>query len=96
MSDELRGRIARHACVPCLRRGGSRLREAHASSGAGRSRRQAEHCHYGLLKCLIDFHANTGTQIAITLVPLTLILSPVIGGEGRARGVVVGGRENRP
>jgi len=33
----------------------------------------------------IDFHVNNGTKIAITLGPLTLILSPVVGGEGRVR-----------
>jgi hypothetical protein len=35
----------------------------------------------------IDFHVNNGTKIAITLDPLTFILSPVVGGEGRVRGM---------
>ena len=30
----------------------------------------------------IDFRINNGTKIAITLDPLTFILSPVSGGEG--------------
>ena len=33
----------------------------------------------------IDFHVNNGTKIAITLDPLTFILSPIVGGEGRVR-----------
>jgi hypothetical protein len=37
--------------------------------------------------CIIDFHVNNGTKIAITLDPLTFILSPVLGGEGRVRGM---------
>jgi hypothetical protein len=37
--------------------------------------------------CIIDFHVNNGTKIAITLDPLTFILSPVVGGEGRVRGM---------
>jgi hypothetical protein len=36
---------------------------------------------------VIDFQVNNGTKIAITLDPLTFILSPVVGGEGRVRGV---------
>jgi hypothetical protein len=37
---------------------------------------------------IIDFHINNGTKIAITLdPPLTFILSPVVGGEGRVRGM---------
>jgi hypothetical protein len=36
---------------------------------------------------IIDFHVNNGTKIAITLDPLTFILSPVVGGEGRVRGM---------
>jgi hypothetical protein len=39
--------------------------------------------------CIIDFHVNNGTKIAITLDPLTFILSPVVGGEGRVRGDVI-------
>jgi hypothetical protein len=34
-----------------------------------------------------DFHVNNGTKIAITLGPLTFILSPAVGGEGRVRGM---------
>jgi hypothetical protein len=36
---------------------------------------------------LIDFHINNGTKIAIPLGPLTFILSPIAGGEGRMRGI---------
>jgi len=35
----------------------------------------------------IDFHVNNGTKIAITLDPLTFILSPIVGGEGRVGGM---------
>jgi hypothetical protein len=35
----------------------------------------------------IDFHINNGTKIAIALDPLTFILSPDYGGEGRVRGM---------
>jgi hypothetical protein len=35
---------------------------------------------------IIDFHINNGTKIYIKLIPLTFILSPVVGGEGRVRG----------
>jgi hypothetical protein len=37
----------------------------------------------------IDFHINNGTKIYIKLIPLTFILSPVVGGEGRVRGDVL-------
>jgi hypothetical protein len=40
-----------------------------------------------LLKGINDFRINNGTKIAITLDPLTFILSPVGGGEGRVRGM---------
>jgi hypothetical protein len=33
---------------------------------------------------IIDFHINNGTKIYIKLIPLTFILSPVVGGEGRS------------
>jgi hypothetical protein len=36
---------------------------------------------------VIDFHANNGTKIAIPSDPLTFVLSPVVGGEGRVRGM---------
>jgi hypothetical protein len=35
---------------------------------------------------IIDFHVNNGTKIAITLDPLTFILSPVVGGEDKGEG----------
>ena len=38
-------------------------------------------------KQFIDFHVNNGTKIAITLDPLTFILSPVVGGEDKVRGM---------
>jgi hypothetical protein len=34
----------------------------------------------------IGVRINNGTKIGTTLCPLTFILSPVIGGEGRVRG----------
>jgi len=37
---------------------------------------------------IIDFLVNNGTEIAITLDPLTFILSPVVGGEDKGEGVV--------
>jgi hypothetical protein len=37
----------------------------------------------------IDFHVNNGTKIAITLDPLTFILSPVVGGEDKGEGDVI-------
>jgi hypothetical protein len=49
-----------------------------------------EALNFGLLNAecgIIDFHVNNGTKIAITLDPLTFILSPVVGGEGRVRGM---------
>jgi len=39
------------------------------------------------LDVIVDFHVNIGTKIAITLGPLTFILSPAVGGEGRVRGM---------
>jgi len=36
---------------------------------------------------IIDFHVNNGTRIAITLDLLASILSLVVGGEGRVRGM---------
>jgi hypothetical protein len=48
-------------------------------------------CYFGVLSspppATIDFHVNNGTKIAITLDPLTFILSPVVGGEERVRGM---------
>jgi hypothetical protein len=35
---------------------------------------------------IIELRINNGTKIAITLAPLTFVLSPVGGGEGRVRG----------
>jgi hypothetical protein len=35
---------------------------------------------------VIDFRINNGTDIGIAVNPLTFILSPVVGGEGRVRG----------
>ena len=35
---------------------------------------------------VIDFRINNGTNIGIAVNPLTFILSPVVGGEGRVRG----------
>jgi hypothetical protein len=40
-------------------------------------------------RLFIDFHINNGTKIYIKLIPLTFILSPVVGGEGRVRGDVL-------
>jgi hypothetical protein len=37
----------------------------------------------------IDFHVNNGTKIAITLDPLTFILSPDYGGEDKGEGDVI-------
>ena len=36
---------------------------------------------------VIDFYINNGTKIAIASDPLTFVLSPVGGGEGRVRGM---------
>jgi len=38
---------------------------------------------------IIDFRINNGTKIAITLDPLTFILSPVVGGEDKGEGDVI-------
>jgi hypothetical protein len=43
--------------------------------------------HNNMFAAFIDFHVNNGTKITITLDPLTFILSPVVGGEGRVRGM---------
>ena len=40
---------------------------------------------YYELRTLIDFRINNGTDIGIAVNPLTFILSPVVGGEGRVR-----------
>jgi hypothetical protein len=37
-------------------------------------------------RCIIDFRINNGTGIGTALNPLTFILSPEFGGEGRVRG----------
>jgi hypothetical protein len=39
-----------------------------------------------LLCITIDLCINNGTKIVIPKAPLTFILSPVVGGEGRVRG----------
>ncbi len=43
-------------------------------------------CLAALDQVIIDFRINNGTDIGIAVNPLTFILSPVVGGEGRVRG----------